>query len=94
MNESSIITVISVNNNSRHNIVIKRSKTINDLKFILAKRILTTPNNISLYNTRDMNDVYTSEEFIANKKTMYMYVDDYEPVKQYSWFRYYFCCGR
>lgn len=91
---NTILSVINLNDDQKHIIMVEDYKTINEVKFVLAKRILTTPDNITLYKTKDMNDVYCANEIVANKKLLYMYVDYYEPPKKYSWFRYYFCCGR
>lgn len=95
MVESTILTIIHTKDNSKHTILLRKQNTINDLKFILSKRFCTTPNYISLYTSEKMNDLYDSDEYILNKTTFYMFIDYYEePPRPYSFFRYYFCCGR
>ena len=95
MNNKSLISVYCTNDKITHTIVMNRNQKIKDLKLILAKRVLNTPNNINIYSSIQMNDVYVDEELIHNKRMFYMYIDYYEePLKRYSWFRYYFCCGR
>ena len=90
------INVINTHDNIRHIVMIDRTMKIQDLKYVLSKRILNTPSNITLYTSIKMDDVYANDEIIGNNsRTMYMFVDYYdEPMKRYSWFRYYFCCGR
>lgn len=95
MKRKSLISVYCINDKITHSVLIENNKKIKDLKLILAKRILDTPNNIHLYSSMGMNDLYLDEENIQNKRMFYMYIDYYEePLKRYSWFRYYFCCGR
>ena len=49
MNNKSLISVYCTNDKITHTIVMNKNKKIKDLKLILAKRVLNTPNNINLY---------------------------------------------
>ena len=90
-----LLSVVNMHDNVNHVVVIDNLQKVKQVKYIMAKRMLTTPDNVNLYETPQMNEIMVSERVIGNTKVMYMYIDSYEePIREYSWFRYYFCCGR
>ena len=89
-----LLSVMNIHDNVSHVVVIDNLQKVKQV-YIMAKRMLTTPDNVNLYENPQMNEIMVSERVIGNTKVMYMYIDAYEePIREYSWFRYYFCCGR
>ena len=90
-----LLSVVNMHDNVNHVVVIDNLQKVKQVKYIMAKRMLTTPDNVNLYETPQMNDIMVSERVIGNTKVMHMYIDSYEePIREYSWFRYYCCFGR
>ena len=90
-----IVSIQSLNNDRKvHSIYIRHNNTIGDLKHVLAKRLNICQHHITIYTSPEMNDIHSPSSYIGTTKKFYMYIDYYDNIKHYSWWNYYFCCGR
>ena len=70
-----LLSVVNMHDNVNHVVVIDNLQKVKQVKYIMAKRMLTTPDNVNLYETPQMNDIMVSEMVIGNTKVMHMYID-------------------
>ena len=82
MSHTSLLTLISCTTNQKQTLVLSKQKRIHDLKFIIAKRMLTTQNNVFIYKDKNMTKEYDSKSFIGNTKVFYFYCEPYEPIQE------------
>lgn len=87
-----IVSIQSLNNDRKtHSISIPCNNTINDLKYIIAKRLNIFQHHITFYTSPAMNDIHASSSYIGTIKCFYMFIHYCDNLKHDSWWNYFIC---
>ena len=94
MDNMTLLHVRNTYDNKTHIVFIDKGKTINDLKFILAKRLLINQDIFSIYKDNLLQIHIDGNNKIHNNKRMYTYIETvHNHEQEIPWYGR-ICCWR